>query len=384
MAPFLSNIFGLMGTPWEPYEGMYMVPRDYTSWERPPSIPFSFLINLPVRAPVAGQDLDDPNLVWKEIILLSRDLIATLDLEPYHQIENTNVPREDLESLLREMALFDALFTLRQWPPSDTPVILRELFGDTREEWMKTRLGWNVADAVEVYTAVNRSQPGDPIQISHTKLLRGSPAIVAEVTAFDLHSTRRMEVLSSKMRSHSPSELGFILYFFSVEAMLDLAAGLLASQVQALRHDLLRTLGKIEFKDGTILEWRNRRFVRLTVTLLSHGSLQNSDLFWTLFNPLLNSELAYSEGHPQGSKIDSLNRVLSKMRGEIALIQNTGLHISIVKSECASLSVGQLAAFLKGVRDLNHFLNRIQSGLSYRSFDPVFEFVQRQRSGQID
>jgi hypothetical protein len=128
----------------------------------------------------------------------------------------------------------------------------------------------------------------------------------------------------------------------------------------------------------------NRKIVRLTVTLLSHGSLQNSDLFWTLFNPLLNSQLTYSEGHPQGSKIDSLNKVLSKMRGEIALIQNTGLHISIVKSECASLSVGQLAIFLKGVRDLNHFLNRIQSGLSYRSFDPVFEFVQRQHSGQID
>jgi hypothetical protein len=68
MSPFLSNIFGLMGTPWEPYEGMYMVPRDYTSWERPPSIPFSFLINLALRAPLAGQDLADPNLVWKEII----------------------------------------------------------------------------------------------------------------------------------------------------------------------------------------------------------------------------------------------------------------------------------------------------------------------------
>ena len=118
-------------------------------------------------------------IVSGEIILLSRDLIATLDLEPYHQIENTNVPREDLESSLREMALFDALFTLRQWPPSDISVILREFFGDTREEWMKTRLGWNVADAVEVYTALNRSQPGDPIQISHTKLL--SEKVTAEV-----------------------------------------------------------------------------------------------------------------------------------------------------------------------------------------------------------
>jgi hypothetical protein len=97
-----------------------------------------------------------------------------------------------------------------------------------------------------------------------------------------------------------------------------------------------------------------------------HGSLQNSDLFWTLFNPLLNSELTYSEGHPQGSKIDSLNKVLSKMRGEIASMQNAGLHISIVKSECASLSVGQFAVFLRGVRDRNHFLNRIQTGLSYR------------------
>jgi hypothetical protein len=36
---------------------------------------------------------------------------------------------------------------------------------------MKTQLGWNVADAVEVYRAVNRLQSTDPIEISHMKLL---------------------------------------------------------------------------------------------------------------------------------------------------------------------------------------------------------------------
>jgi len=167
-----------------------------------------------------------------------------------------------------------------------------------------------------------------------------------------------------------------------LEAVLDFARGLLASQVQALRHErLLRTLGNIEFTNGAVLEWQNREIIRLTVTLLSHSSLQNSDLFWTIFNPLLNSELTYNAGHLQGSKIDTLNKTLSKMRAEIALILSTGVHFSIIKSECASLSVGQLAVFVEDVGDLTHFLGRVRSSLTYRAFDPVFELVQRRRSG---
>jgi hypothetical protein len=52
-----------------------------------------------------------------------------------------------------------------------TTVIIREFFGETREGWMKTQLGWNVADAVEIYTAVNQLQSTDPIGISDMKLL---------------------------------------------------------------------------------------------------------------------------------------------------------------------------------------------------------------------
>lgn len=486
--PFLSNIFELMASRWEPYEGMYMVPRDYTSWDRAASIPFTFLINLAVRPAIVGQDVDDPNSVWQEIIGLSRDLIATLDLEPYHQIENTNVPCEDLECFLREMALFDALFTLRQWPPRSAPVMIREFFGDTREEWMKTELGWNVADALEIYVAINRSQAKDPVEVSRAGLLGGKmtesvlnailpklahvrgavnsdyvapigtksnlmmkplveigpdrfiaaskalagpafyeaiiavlrdklpPAAAEQLTGEGTHRvTSRLfkdaglvPTFSEKGYSIDASSEGECDLIFEdkksilfveckakalttatmsgepLEAVLDFARGLLASQIQALRHErLLRTLGKIEFANGTVLEWQNREIIRLTVTLLSHSSLQNSDVFWTLFNPLLNSQLTYTAGHPQGSKIDTLNRTLSKMRAEIALILNTGVHFSIIKSECASLSVGQLAAFVEGVDDLDQFLGRVRSSLTYLSFDPVFELVQHRRSGRI-
>ncbi|MBV8330973.1 MAG: hypothetical protein JOZ61_10975 [Verrucomicrobia bacterium] len=488
MVPFLSNILGLMALQWEPYEGMYIVPRDYTSWDRLPSIPFTFLINLAARAAVVGQDVDDPNSIWQEIIGLSRDLIGSLDLETYHQIEYTNVPREDLESWLREMALFDALFTLRQWPPRSTPVMIREFFGESRQEWMKTELGWNVADALEIYAAVNRSDAKDPVEVWRSGLLgdkitddilnailpklvhvRGTvnseyispigtksnlmmrplveigpdrfvaaskslagpalyeaiigvlreklpPAAAERLTGEGTHRvTSRLfkdgglvPTFSEKEYSIDASSEGECDLVFedkksilfveckakalttatmrgeSLEALLDFARGLLASQVQALRHErLLRTLGKIKFTDGAVLEWQNREIIRLTVTLLSHSSLQNSDLFWTLFSPLLNSELTYSAGHPQGSKIDTLNKTLSKMRAEIALILNTGVHLSIIKSECASLTVGQLAVFVEGVGDLDQFLGRVRSSLTYHSFDPVFELIQRRRSGLI-
>jgi hypothetical protein len=60
------------------------------------------------------------------------------------------------------------------------------------------------------------------------------------------------------------------------DALLDFAGGMFAAQTQALRHErILRSLDHIEFKDGSCLEWRNRRITRLSVTLLDHGALQD-------------------------------------------------------------------------------------------------------------
>jgi hypothetical protein len=226
---------------------------------------------------------------------------------------------------------------------------------------MKTQLGWNVADAVEVYRAVNRLQSTDPIEISHMKLLGekvtrdvlnallpnlahlsgvvnasyvspvgaksnlmmkplietgagrfivvskslAGPAFYEAIIAvlrYSLPSATATELtgqgthrvasrlfvdvglsptFSEKKYTMNPSSEGECDLIFEdktsilfveckskavtsatmagepLEAVLDFAAGLLASQVQALRHErLLRTLGKIEFTDGTILEWQ--------------------------------------------------------------------------------------------------------------------------------
>jgi hypothetical protein len=88
--PFLSNLFGFMSSVCAPYERMYMVPRDYTSWDRMPSIPFNFLINLAVSTPLKGQDANDPASIWTDVIQLSRDLIATLDLS--HFVKRISTP----------------------------------------------------------------------------------------------------------------------------------------------------------------------------------------------------------------------------------------------------------------------------------------------------
>jgi hypothetical protein len=486
--PFLSNLFGFMSSICAPYERMYMVPRNYTSWDRMPSIPFNFLINLAVSTPLKGQDANDPASIWTDVISLSRDLIATLDLEPYHQIENTSVPREHLESLLREMALFDGLFTLRQWPSGKTPLILREFFGLDRDRWMTSELGWCTTDAIEIYKLVEQLQSDDPVVITRDDLskrvradalqsllpylahMRGTvnqayvspigtksnlmtkpliqvdpdaflavsqslagPAfyecIIAvlrhrlpQATAEELTGQGTHRVTAKlfeeaglcptfsekkyKMNTKSEGECDLVfedetsILFVEckskamtsatmagepMEALLDFAATLMSSQVQALRHErLLRTFNRIQFRDGTVLEWRNRAILRLTVTLLGHGSLQDRDLFWTLFNPLFGAELVYTEGQPHGSKIDGLNKVLSRMRTEVEAIGQTELHVSVLKSECASLNVGQLPIFLNGIRDLNHFVKRISTLLTYRAFDPVFEFVERTRKGLID
>ena len=170
-----------------------------------------------------------------------------------------------------------------------------------------------------------------------------------------------------------------------MEALLDFANTVIASQTQALRHErILRCEGGIRFLDGSVLEWKRRKIMRLTTTLLGHGSLQNRDLFWTLFGSFFTAEFKYAAGHPLSSRLDKLNNLLAKMSAEVEAICNTGIHVSIVKSECASLDVGQLAILLKGVRDLSHFLQRIDSPITFGTFDPVLEFFERCRMKLID
>jgi hypothetical protein len=116
---------------------------------RPPSLPFGYLVNLGVKhlnsAPI--RDAEAAARIWKRVAEHSRDLVALYDVEPYHHIENIVLAPRNVPAYLSSLALFDHVFTLRQWRPSETVELLRGLLDFVDPVEVEHLLGWALDDA---------------------------------------------------------------------------------------------------------------------------------------------------------------------------------------------------------------------------------------------
>jgi hypothetical protein len=140
-------------------------------------------------------------------------------------------------------------------------------------------------------------------------------------------------------------------------------AGVLNAQSQCLRHErLLRTNGRIVFEDGRRLDIQDREIVRLSVTLLDHGTMHDDKFFWTLADTLRRSRKA------------KLKAVMSKIDDELAKLAAIGRPASKSLLDAAFLSVGQLSTVLVGVTDLTDFAKRINSRVTTNSGNPLLEY----------
>jgi hypothetical protein len=157
----LSNIFEMLKHTQQYAFGIYLPGRSYSSQSRSPSLPVGFLVNLAVRLPPLGV-LGGNGTHGGRALDLARDLVAALDVEPYHPFTTINPAPKRIEALLRKVAVFDHLFALRQWRLSDTEFLLRNFFGAAHQQLMKARLGWDVADVIELANSVMPLANRDP------------------------------------------------------------------------------------------------------------------------------------------------------------------------------------------------------------------------------
>jgi hypothetical protein len=129
-ANVLANLFQLLQKSYPVDFGLYLPGRRYApgTGERAPSTPFGFLLNLAVKAPISGSACAEPAALWQEAIALSIDITAAMNLEPFSGFAFVNAAPKHVESALREMALFDHLFALRQWRLPFTQSFLTEFF----------------------------------------------------------------------------------------------------------------------------------------------------------------------------------------------------------------------------------------------------------------
>ena len=168
------------------------------------------------------------------------------------------------------------------------------------------------------------------------------------------------------------------------DALIDFGAAILASQAQGLRHErLLRTKGSITFEDGRTLDWRGRDIVRLSLTLLDQGALQDRMVLWSLYDALRRAKIQAGPEYQKKGPIVKLNEALDEMRHEVDALEAAGRSTNAQKLATASLSMGQLAVLLENVASLEHFVRRVTVPGTYVTFNPVFEFHFLHKSGQI-
>jgi hypothetical protein len=132
--------------------------------DRPPGLPIGLLYNIAVKLPALGSNERNAKSFWDKAVCLARDLVAMLDLEPYSQFAFLGLNAQALEDGLREVAHYDHCFSLRQWHLSFTPQFLTVFFGESFDADMKQRLGWNVADAVQLAQVLKaHARPGTQV-----------------------------------------------------------------------------------------------------------------------------------------------------------------------------------------------------------------------------
>jgi hypothetical protein len=166
------------------------------------------------------------------------------------------------------------------------------------------------------------------------------------------------------------------------DALLDFAGGMFAAQTQALRHErILRSVGHIEFIDGSRLEMRGRRITRLSVTLLDHGALQDKMTLANMFGAMLGASFKTTPGYAKPGQVDKLNKTLNDLRSEVEKLQAAGQHVNAQRLNAASLNVGQLEVVLDGVADLQQFRNRVAQPTTMMTLNPLLEYHYLHQKG---
>lgn len=460
--------------------------RKYASGlgDRPPGLPTGLLYNIAVKLPAQASNERNAKSFWEKAVCLACDLVAMLDLEPYSQFEFMGLDAESLEDGLREVAHYDHCFSLRQWHLTFTTEFLTGFFGDHFNNEMRQKLGWCVADAIQLTQILKvHAKPGTqvvPIRliennfdqrvfksmlpfIAHREgeanktyrspfgaegpdvifkpliLLKGNNVVLPAASVlgpalfeatFAAWRTNRTKQEISKLRGDAAERLtkhlfakhGFQPLFENAkydlgekgagecdfvfedegniilveckakaltrgamtgtqgDALLDFAGGLFASQAQALRHErILRNLGAITFCDGTMLEFRNRRITRLTVTLLDHGALQDRWMLMNVYNALLSAQVKCDSGYTKKKQVEEFNTNLRLFQAETRLLEEAGRHINAHPLNAASASIAQLDVLLENVQSLAELRERLTPHTTFSTFNILLEHFQYQK-----
>jgi hypothetical protein len=168
----------------------------------------------------------------------------------------------------------------------------------------------------------------------------------------------------------------------SAEALLDYAAAVLDSQVQALRHEnLLRKRSTIELVDGRCVSWMGQKIIRISVTLLDHGALQDPLTVGSITRALLNARIDPVRGYEKAKKVENIEKKNQELRAETLALVELGVPAREHQFSTFSFSAGQLSVFLIESTGPEDFVQRISTNTVFGFQHPLLEYLERKRIG---
>lgn len=204
----LSNLFRICKEHYPLDFAQYLIGRHYAlgTGERPPSIPFGFLLNLAIKVPLNGASSTKSQALGEEAFALSTDITSAMNIEPYSGFSFINAFPKHVEPNLREMALFDHIFTLRQWRFPFTEFFLTTFFSSDHKEIFENKLGWTPNDVVALCRTIGKLAIHDPTVISVDSLQRNgiTSTLLERMLPFIAHKVGAVNVeYTSPLAAHN-------------------------------------------------------------------------------------------------------------------------------------------------------------------------------------
>jgi hypothetical protein len=147
----------------------------------------------------------------------------------------------------------------------------------------------------------------------------------------------------------------------TLHAILDLCFSALQSQEQLGRHELaLRENGRIEFLNGTVIEWRDRRIERVSVSLFDWGGTQDSALLRQVGAILTGATVTATEMTAKQAKdLEVAQETLLELQVQRERLIQLGVDVRQQIGSWWFLSVPQLLFALHGISGAAAFYQEI-------------------------
>lgn len=161
-----NNIFRILHESGRTYRGLFLFGRSTTQLPAPhePNVPWHFIYNLAVKHLSARQTSADPLKDWSDLIRLSRDLGASLDVEEYSAFSGiSGISPYLINESIVDNVLYDELFSFHQWSADIAP----ELFEYWIDALILEKCSFPIADS-KTWIAVSKAllSNADPYQIT--------------------------------------------------------------------------------------------------------------------------------------------------------------------------------------------------------------------------